>query len=247
MTTLTPPPAATGNDAPAAQSDAQAASPAATQASTEPDAPKRRRRRIPRGRKGSIGAHERCSEIEADLARGLSLRTVATKYGVSPWACHRHYKAMRKDRPEIVTALAASGWSVKPEELEQLRTETADGWLHQARALYGRLSQAMDACLLAADYGRAAQLASQANGTLRLIGQSVRELGTHSMTVTNNVVLAPGFLQLRSDLLKVLRRHPDAAAAVIATFRKHEGEAFGPATSSAPMIEHSREAEHAGT
>lgn len=208
--------------------------------------PKRRRRQRKRGRVSTIESHERAAEIEADLARGISLRVLAKKYSLGHNALHRHMLKLRTERPEILTALAAENWNVAPAELEKLRTETGAGWLSQVRGQYSKLSMAMDRCLLAGDYGHGSQLAAQATAALRMIGVAVQELGTHSTTVTNNIVLAPGFLQLRSDLLKVLRRHPDAAADVVAVFRKVEGDAFAPAMSGAPMIEaRASEVEHA--
>src|SRR5947209_6470108 len=110
-------------------------------------------------RPSTIDRHADRPAIEAALARAVPLRKLAAKYEVSIDALWRHRKRMRKEQPEIFQALAAADWRVKPEELEKLRTETADGWLNVLRSQTAKLIAAQDKNLDVGNDTVAAQLA----------------------------------------------------------------------------------------
>jgi hypothetical protein len=154
---------------------------------------------------------------------------------------------MRAESPAVFSALAAADWKVKPEQLEALRLETSDGWLKQLRAQFDKLVRAQDICLQDGNYTVATQIAAQCHKALDMLGRAIGEIATHSTKIENNLILAPGYLSLRTELLRALRPFPQAAQAVVQAFRKVEGEAFTPVASSAPMIEgQAREVSNAG-
>ena len=91
-----------------------------------------------------VDRHPECSAIEAGLAAGAPLRKLQARYGITITALCRHRQRMRKEQPELFRALIAADWKVSPEELEALRTETADGWLRVLRTPSARLWLAAD-------------------------------------------------------------------------------------------------------
>jgi hypothetical protein len=129
---------------------------------------------------------------------------------------------MRKEQPELFRALIAADWKVSPEELEALRTETADGWLRVLRTQIAKLIDAQDRNLEAGADTVAAILANQVAKHLEMIGRAVNELGGASVTnIQNNVVLSPAFWQVRSAILKALAPYPEARSAVLQALRAH--------------------------
>jgi hypothetical protein len=180
----------------------------------------RQRRSTARGT--AIEAHPECAAIEADLARGVPLRAIHARWGISPPTACRHRQKMRREQPEVFQALAAADWKVRPDELEQLRTETADGFLKVVRTQVSKLVAAQDKNLEAGNDGTAAVLAAQVHKALDMLGRAVDQLGaTSSTTITNNVVLSPAFWEIRTAILRALAPFPDARTAVLHALRHH--------------------------
>src|SRR5260370_34807155 len=88
--------------------------------------------------KSTIDKHPDRPAIESGLARRVALRKLAKRFGVSIDALHRHKKKLLRDAPEMFLATQARDWKVKPEELEALRRETAEGQLADRRARLGQ-------------------------------------------------------------------------------------------------------------
>jgi hypothetical protein len=190
-----------------------------------------------------VDRHPECSAIEAGLAAGAPLRKLEARYGITITALCRHRQRMRKEQPELFRALIAADWKVSPEELEALRTETADGWLRVLRTQIAKLIDAQDRNLEAGADTVAAILANQVAKHLEMIGRAVNELGGASVTnIQNNVVLSPAFWQVRSAILKALAPYPEARSAVLQALRAHvigeEADAAGEAP--VPALAHMR-------
>src|SRR3954471_6593681 len=186
-------------------------------------------------RRSTITEHPERAAIEAALARGMALRKIAKRYGVSLDAAFRHRKKMRREQPELFQALAASDWRVKPEELEKLRVETSDGYLKILRSQVAKLIAAQDRCIEDGIDAQAASLAGQANRALELVGKAIGQIGAAgSITVNNNaVILNSGFWELRTKLIKALAPYPEARCAVLEALRE---TAFGDGQEHAPLL-----------
>jgi hypothetical protein len=178
-----------------------------------------------------ISVHPRRAEIETDIAKGLSGAAIARKYSteahpISIWSAIRFIKNMKRKRPTALAALKAEVWQCTPEQLEQLRLETSQGWLSQMRNQFSRMLQLQEACLESGNVKGATQAAAQIAKLLELIGKAVDELSSVgslnvSMT-TNNLVLSPAYHSLRTALLDALRKHPDARADVLSALASIE-------------------------
>jgi transposase-like protein len=188
-------------------------------------------------RASTVSQHPERAAIEAALARGMALRKIAKRYGVSLDAAFRHRKKMRREQPELFQALAASDWRVKPEELEKLRVETSDGYLKILRSQVAKLIAAQDRCIEDGIDAQAASLAGQANRALELVGKAIGQIGAAgSITVTNNnaIILNAGFWELRTKLIRALAPYPEARSAVLEALR--EAAFDGSEETSRPMI-----------
>src|SRR3954452_20764245 len=187
-------------------------------------------------RRSTITEHPERAAIEAALARGMALRKIAKRYGVSLDAAFRHRKKMRREQPELFQALAASDWRVKPEELEKLRVETSDGYLKILRSQVAKLIAAQDRCIEDGIDAQAASLAGQANRALELVGKAIGQIGAAgSITVNNNnaIILNAGFWELRTKLIRALAPYPEARSAVLEALRE---AAFGGGQEHAPPL-----------
>ena len=174
-------------------------------------------------RKSKVDGHPRQAEIEAALAApACNVRAVARRFGVPASALYRYERKLRRDSPQLFAALAAQDWKVRPEDLEQLRIETADGWLRQLRDHHSKLVWAFDRNLAAGNDGIAAQLSAQIMKALVELGRATGELAQHAVHIQNNVVLAPGYWKARIALLDALAPFPDARAAAIRALRDTE-------------------------
>ena len=176
---------------------------------------------------GTIDVHPDRARIELGLARGVPLRVVAEKYGVSMHAAHRH-KA--KLPPQLKAALAAR--ALKPgTDLEKLRIDESEGLLQNLAAQRARLLWSQDQALEAANHSIVAQLAAQIHRNLQLVGQYLGEFLRHDVHTSVNIVLRPEYLQLRSVLMQALKPFPDARRAVSAAIHELETRA-----ASQPMM-----------
>lgn len=176
-------------------------------------------------RASTIAKHPDRPAIEAALARGVPLRRIAKRFGVSLDAAFRHRKKMRREQPELFQALAAEDWKVSPEELEKLRLETSDGYLKVLRAQVAKLIAAQDRLLEDRVDAQAASLAGQVARHLELVGKAIGQIGAASSialsNTTNNILISSEFWIVRTAILRVLAPFPDARAAVIAVLREH--------------------------
>lgn len=177
----------------------------------------------------SVCSHSERGAIEVMMARGLSYRVLAKRFGVSQAALGRHRR--NKHCPEAVAnkalAIALTGRDVS---LADLRRDESEGLLGHLVSQRGRLYNILDRAegvgespaLLdlraAAAIHRA--LTSNLEQTARLLG----EIGAHSTTITNNLVIAPEYLALRSSLLEALSppQFRAARAAVVSALRQIE-------------------------
>jgi len=172
----------------------------------------------------TIAKHPQRAAIEGALAKGMTLARIAAHFKVSADALWRYKRRLRAEQPQIFRELAAANWRTTPEQLDQLRIETSDGWLKQLRAQYDKLVLAQDRCLESRNYGPAAVLAAQVNRALQLVGQAVGEVAAHSTTVNNNLIVSPQYWAVRTAIVRALADYPEARRAVLEALRRTESD-----------------------
>lgn len=182
------------------------------------------------GMKSTIDRHSERPAIESGLAKRIPLRKLASRFGVSIDALHRHKKKLLRDAPEIFLAAQARDWKVKPEELEALRLETSEGWLANVRADLGKVFYFRDVCIAEDDHQMAAQWTVHARKYLEMIGHAAEQLKSHSINVQNNFYNSPDYWLIQRAIFEALADHPAARAAVL-----HALESIGSADAR-PMI-----------
>jgi hypothetical protein len=145
---------------------------------------------------------------------------LAKKYGLSYDAVARHWRNHVTD-----TVKAASIAKVlKPgEDLQKLVTDESIGLLENLQRIRGILYSQFDAAAEASDRGAVASLATRLHENLRMAATKTGELEQHvKLNNVTNIILSPAYLELRTMLLAALRRHPEAAGAVVEAFRRVE-------------------------
>ena len=70
------------------------------------------------------------------------------------------------------------------------------------------------------DTNAAAALSGRLHENLALVAKLTGELVPHASTTITNVLLSPDFQRLRTELMRVLTRYPEARAEVAAVFRQ---------------------------
>jgi hypothetical protein len=177
----------------------------------------------------SACSHPERGAIETLMARGLSYRVLAKRFGVSQAALGRHRR--NKHCPEAVAdkalAIALTGRDIS---LADLRRDESEGLLGHLVSQRGRLYNILDRAegvgespaLL--DLRAAAAIHSRLTANLEATARLLGEIGTHSTTVTNNLIVAPQYLELRAKLLEALSPPQFRAArmAVVAALREIE-------------------------
>ena len=174
--------------------------------------------------RSQIAKHERRADIEQAIAAGVPYRRIAERFGVTIGAVKRHKAHLARETPQILAACSAAAWAVRPEELEKLRVETADGWLRQIRMHHAKLVAAFDRLVAAGNDAIAAQVSGQVLRALEMLGRAVGEIATHSVKVEASLVVNPAYWRTRTAIIQALAPYPDARAAVIAALKRVEAE-----------------------
>jgi hypothetical protein len=167
------------------------------------------------------------------MARGGSRAVVAEKFKVSQWAARRHWV---NHVSEPVKAAQVLKVLAPGQDLEKLLDDENMGLLEHLQRIRASLFEAFDAACEAGDRNGIGQLAGRLPDNLKIAALKSGELDKHRPGNITNILLAPVYLDLRSQLLAALRQYPEAARAVAEAFRRIE----------APMLEgRAIEARHA--
>lgn len=146
----------------------------------------------------SVCAHPDVAEIDTDLAGAVAQRVVATRYSLSRSAVNRHAQAHLPSSLVTVTtdALPASGTLL--ERLEGLAAEV-EGYMlmaRQAKSIHAGL-----ACI------------KEARSTLHEIALITGQLSERPVVIVN-LDTSQEWLAMRTTMLQILDRYPDALAEV---------------------------------
>ena len=189
--------------------------------------------------KSTITSHPDRPAIECGLARRVGLRKLASRYGVSITALHRHKKKLLRDAPEMFLAVQAKDWGkVTAEELEALRLETSEGWLKNIRADLGKVLHFRDVALAADDHQAAAAWTAHIIKYFKLMGEAVQHLKSHSINITNNFFESPDYWNFQRSILEALRDHPAALADVLRALENVGNGTTTPMITVSPVEHH---------
>src|SRR5262249_10441916 len=187
--------------------------------------------------RNAILDHPDRARIEYDLARGVPVRRVAQKYGVSKDSAYRY---LRKLPPQLRAAhlgkLLKAG-----ADLERLRVDESEGLLQNLATQRARLLLIQDHAMDTENGGLATQVSTAIHRNLELIAKLLGELASHQVRTNISVLVQPEYLDLRAALVRALQPYPEAGAAVAAVLHKIESKAAERPTST-PLIEAKAEA-----
>jgi hypothetical protein len=173
------------------------------------------------GRKGTIEGHPRRGEIEHDIAKGISQRTIAKRYDISRDVVMRWAKRI----PPQLRAKRYVGLLKATDDLERLRIEESDNLLKNLAVQRARLLLAQDRAIAIEDLSVIARLSAQIHQNLELVGKYLGEFAKVSVQTNISLLVTPEYLKLRAALLQALADFPQAKYAVAAVLHQIEGAA----------------------
>ncbi len=154
--------------------------------------------------------HPDRARIEHDLARGVPVRVIAKKHGIS---IHVLYRYKSQLPPQLKTAHLGAKLKVGA-DLEKLRLDESEGLLVGLAQQRARLLMCQDAALLREDGREATFIASEIHRNLKLVGQYLGEFAQHQIKTTVSVLIQPEYLEMRAALMRALMPYPAARRAV---------------------------------
>lgn len=164
--------------------------------------------------------HRELAGINLALARGVSVRALARRYGLSIDSLFRHRKAHLP--PQLRAALIAGpDLSI---DLDKLRETESQSLLVNLVALRGRLFQILDVAEEGGDGNMLSRVAGQLHNNLELTGKLLGTLSSGHSNVTN-ILIAPQYIDMRVSLVNALRPFPEAARAVASVLHQVETKA----------------------
>jgi hypothetical protein len=173
----------------------------------------------------SVCAHPDKWRIELLRAGGASAEALSEKFGPSKDAILRHWH-------NHVSADAKASYLAGPAQMETLHAKAAaegESVLDYLRIVRTSLMASMAACAEAGDTRGVAMVAGPLISALEKIGKVTGEISqiASSLTINNNVAIinSPEFARIQAAQLTALAPFPEARAAVVAAWRKLDGEA----------------------
>jgi hypothetical protein len=173
-----------------------------------------------RGPQCTVCKHRELAGINLGLARGVSVRALATRYKLGRDSLYRH---ARSHLPPQLRASLIAGPDLDI-DLNQLRDTESQSLLANLVALRGRLFSSLDVAEEAGDGSMLARVAGQLHKNLEITGALVGSLSNGSTTI-NNVLIMPAYVEMRVELVNALRPYPEAARAVASVLHTIEHKA----------------------
>jgi hypothetical protein len=173
-----------------------------------------------RGQGCRICTHREAQAINLAIARGVSPTALARRYNVSTDSIYRHRAGHLP--PQLRAALVAG-----PElsiDLDKLRETESQSLLANLIALRQRLFAALDTAEEYHDAAMLTRVSAQLHHNLELVARLVGDLNVGT-TITNNVLVMPQYLELRSALVAALAPFSDAKVAVAQVLHQLEHKA----------------------
>lgn len=151
----------------------------------------------------SIERHNRRDEIEAAIARGTPVRSVAEGFGVSKSSVQRHKDAM-------VSKMAAAPTA---------GTTSADELLTKLRGLQSEAEGILARAKRDGNHRDALGAIKESRSIIELLAKMLGELQTGT---TVNITVSHQWIALRADLMLALEPFPEARVSVMHALESHE-------------------------
>jgi hypothetical protein len=165
--------------------------------------------------------HPDRARIEYDLARGVPVRQLAKKYGIS---IHVFYRYKAQLPPQLRAAHLGARLKAGA-DLEKLRIDESEGILTNLAVQRARLLLVQDAALEAGDRREVAYIADVIHRNVKLTGVYLGEFARHQVKTNINVLISSEYLEFRAGLMKALTPFPEARRAVAAALHDLEAKA----------------------
>src|SRR5215471_6444523 len=185
------------------------------------------------GLRCTICKHPARPQIDLAIATGLSNRAIAERFSVSPDAVWRHGQSHLT--PELRAALATKLLQ-RDGDMRRILLEEGTGVVEALKAVRGPLFGMFLVAIDAGDSKAAGALAARLHESLALAAKLTGELAPQAGVTVTNILLSPDFQRLRTELMRVLARHPEAQAEVAAVFRRAGMQAAADMEAQAPNV-----------
>jgi hypothetical protein len=170
--------------------------------------------------KCSICSHGDEPAISAAIANGASYRRVAARYKVGLASVGRHARSCVS--LEARDRAAAKALNVTVANLSEQKLAESSNLLSNLIGVRTRLFAISDRARLAGNLLVETQVEKNVLAALTVEAKVLGELGAHSTTINQSLVLAPDYFRLRSALMSALAPYPAARNAVSAALRTIE-------------------------
>lgn len=157
----------------------------------------------------TVCQHRERAAIELALARNVPFAALARRYKMGTDPLRRHAK---NHMPPQLRAQLLAGPEL-PMDLDRLRETESQSLLANIVAIRHRLFAMMDRCEEVTDTAGAQRVAGQLHRNLELTGKLLGDLSTGT-TINNNILISPVYIEMRTELVRALRDHPEARQAV---------------------------------
>ena len=165
--------------------------------------------------------HPERASIEYDLARGVPIRKIAAKHGISIHVLYRY----REHMPPQLRAKHLGARLKAGADLDKLRIDESEGILTNLAMQRARLLLVQDAALESGDRREVGYLADIIQRNIKLTGQYLGEFAKHQVQTNINILISEDYLQMRASLMKALMPFPAARRAVAAAVQAAEAKA----------------------
>lgn len=168
-----------------------------------------------------ICQHAERQRMEMLCAGGATMRSLSVKFGVNRENLRRHWV----NHVDAERKLALTMGPVQRAHLESHLAEEAESVIDHYRAVRAGLYALYDAAVTAGDRTGGALVAGRLLTCLDSMAKITGQMLQSPLVVNNtqNVFMHdPGFAAFQSQLVRALRAHPEARAAVIKEFEKLE-------------------------
>ncbi len=181
--------------------------------------------------KCSICRHTDAGRIDLHLARRTPLRVIAAKFDVTASALCRHRSNHMSAQVKAALALGGPKTTL---DLERLRQDESESLLQSLVAHRGRIWVLVDQAEDDGDLRAAAVLHKRILEIWELEAKFLNELTGGDITIHQNFLVLPQYVEIRTVILQSLRPFPDASKAVAGALRDIEAEPEAIAPPSKP-------------
>jgi hypothetical protein len=165
-----------------------------------------------------VCVHDDQAMIEQELARGISRKTLAKKYGLPFGSLSRHWARHVSDKAKAVLIAGPARQAKLLAKADEVQMNT----LEYFRVIRGRLFDQFIVCSDANDHNATAVIAGKLLQTLNDLGRASGELmalvggTTINLDMRTQIMSSPIVAEIEAGLVRTLAPYPEAQKAVVA-------------------------------